>query len=152
MMALGISLKSKKLEASKRPGLEKALEVLSGFKPEFHRLTREDATAFDRFMEAVSLPKEDPSRPGRMQEALAKAAEVPLETAAKASQAHRVVCLALPLIGSAVSSDMHCALHLLKAAGFCAAENVRINLAGMKDKSRAAELESRLVSFLKAWD
>ncbi|MBI3553596.1 MAG: glutamate formimidoyltransferase [Elusimicrobia bacterium] len=150
LMAIGITLKSKKLDEGKRPGLEKAAGALKLLRADLSRLTGEDAAAFDKFMDAMSLPKDDPARPARMQAALIHAAEVPLQTAATAAEAHKVVKDALPSSGAAVASDMNCALHLLKAAGLCAAENVRINLGGIKDQSKSKELESRLKACLPA--
>jgi glutamate formiminotransferase / formiminotetrahydrofolate cyclodeaminase len=144
MMAAGITLKSKKLDAAKRPGLEVARERLSAFKDDFAVLTKDDAAAFDSFMAAMSLPKDDASRPQKMQAALIHAAEVPLKTAQKAAEAHAVVARAAGDCGPAVASDMNCALHLLKAAAQCAAENVRINLGGIKDEAAKKRLESGL--------
>jgi glutamate formiminotransferase len=149
MMAIGITLKSKKLEESKRPALERAREALKRSKDDFDRLTSDDAAAFDKFMEAAALPKDDASRPAKMQAALVHAAEVPLRTAAAAAEAHGLVREALPLSGAAVASDMNCALHLLKAAALCAAENVRINLGGIKDQGKVKDLSERLEPCLK---
>ncbi len=150
-MAVGISLRSKKLAPENSPGLEKALSALGRLRGEFHRLTGEDAAAFDVFMQALSLPKTDPERPERIQAALLHAAEVPLRTTSVAAEAAGIVTEAKPLTGAAVVSDMNCALHLLKAAALGAAENVRINLGGMKDKDKAKELEESLQSFLKGF-
>lgn len=144
LMALGITLKSKKLDPAQRPALEKASAATALFKREFHRLTADDAAAFDRFMAAAALPKEDPKRTAAMQAALAHAAEIPLRTATAAAEAYKLVKEAAPLSGAAVSSDINCALHLLKAAALCAAENVRINLGSLKDAELAKGLEKRL--------
>lgn len=149
LMAIGITLKSKKLDEAKRPPLEKAAKALRLFKADFSRLTGEDAAAFDKFMEVAALPKDNPARSAKMQEALIHAAEVPLATAAAAQEAFAVVREALPFSGAAVASDMNCALHLLKAAALCAAENVRINLGGIKDQAKAKGLEARLSACLK---
>jgi glutamate formiminotransferase len=150
LMAIGITLKSKKLDEAKRPALEKSRDALKLLKADFSRLTNDDAAAFDKFMDAMNLPKDDASRPAKMQAALIHAAEVPLQTAATANEAHGVVKAALPLSGAAVASDMNCALHLLKAAALCAAENVRINLGGIKDQKKSAELASKLEACLPA--
>ena len=149
LMAVGISLKSKKLDLARKPELERASAVLAAFKSDFERLTKEDAASFDAFMAAVGLPKEDPSRAARMQQALIHAAEVPLQTAQKAGEAYSLVEKTLPLCGPAVVSDMSCALHLLRAAGLCASENVRINLGGIKDAAVAADLSQRLEHALR---
>ncbi len=148
LMAIGISLRSKKLDAAKRPPLEEASRALCGLKARFERLTAEDARAFDLFMEAMSLSKDDPARPQRMQQALVHAAEVPLETAKAATEAFAACLGARPYAQSAVASDLNCALHLLMAAAHCAAENVRINLGGIKESAKASALEGALQAAL----
>ena len=85
-----------------------------------------------------------------MQDALKHAAEVPLKTAQAAAGALAVARTAAPLAGAAVASDMNCAMHLLKAAALCAAENVRINLGGIKDAGAAKDLAERLEKTLAA--
>jgi glutamate formiminotransferase len=149
-MAIGITLKSKKLDEAKRPVLTKSHALLGEMRARFDELAAEDAAAFDGFMAAMALPKDDLSRPDRMQGALRRAAEVPLQTAQLAAGAHAVARQAAPLAGAAVASDVNCALHLLKAAAQCAAENVRINLGGIKDAGAAKDLEGRLEKTLAA--
>ncbi len=149
-MAVGITLKSKKLDAAKRPELERAHAALGEFRARFDALAGEDAQAFDLFMAAMSLPKDDATRAEKMQRALTHAAEVPLKTAQQSAGALAVARAAAPLAGAAVASDMNCAMHLLKAAALCAAENVRINLGGIKDEAAAKDLGSRLDKTLAA--
>ena len=147
-MALGITLKSKKLDPARRPVLEEARAALGRGREDFHRLAAADAASFDGFMAALSLPKEDPARPARMQAALLHAAEVPLSTAQAAAQAHALARKSVPQALGTVASDLNCALHLLRAAALSAAENVRINLGGLKDQAKAKELESALAASL----
>ena len=97
-----------------------------------------------------ALPKDDASRPAKMQEALKHAAEVPLKTAQISAGALAVARQAAPLAGAAVASYINCAVHLLKAAALCAAENVRINLSGIKDAGASKDLEGRLEKTLAA--
>ncbi|MEK7857575.1 MAG: glutamate formimidoyltransferase [Elusimicrobiota bacterium] len=144
MMAVGITLKSKKLDSAKKPALEDAHTAFKRYKAEFDELTSKDAAAFDLFMAAAGMPKDDVDRAPRMQAALIHAAEVPLQTTGKAVEAYGLVLATLPLSGSAVASDMNCAAHLLKAAAHCAAENVRINLGGIKDQAKAQSLDAGL--------
>ncbi|MDE2237498.1 MAG: cyclodeaminase/cyclohydrolase family protein, partial [Elusimicrobia bacterium] len=150
VMATAISLKSKKLDAAKRTGLERSRERFSAWKADFQRLTAEDAAAFDGFMAAAALPKDDAQRPLRMQEALLRAAQVPLETARLAGEACALARQALALCGASVASDMGCAAHLLRASARCAAENVRINLGGIKDSAVSGRLEAELRKALEA--
>jgi glutamate formiminotransferase len=147
-MAIGITLKSKKLDEAKRAPLAAARKSLGEMRATFDRLAADDAAAFDRFMEAMSLPKDDAARPAKMQAALLHAAEVPLKTAQSAAGALAVARQAAPFAGEAVASDINCAVHLLKAAALCAAENVRINISGIKDAAAAKDLESRLAKAL----
>lgn len=149
-MAIGITLKSKKLDPAKRPDLERAHAALGEMRGRFDALAADDAAAFDRFMAAMSLPKDDASRPAKMQDALKHAAEVPLKTAQQAAGSLAIARTAAPLAGAAVASDINCAMHLLKAAALCAAENVRINLGGIKDAAAAKDLEGRLEKTLAA--
>lgn len=149
-MAVGITLKSKKLDEERRSRLEEALRAFQSRRSDFERLTAEDAEAFDAFMAAMSLPKDDPKRAQRMQEALKHAAEVPLQTAAAAAEALKLAADAQPLAGAAVASDINCAAHLLRAAARCAAENVRINLGSLKDPGVVKALEQRLDQALAA--
>jgi formiminotetrahydrofolate cyclodeaminase len=147
-MAVGITLKSKKLDESKRDGLQRAHLTLGEMRAHFDALAREDAAAFDHFMAMMALPKEDPTRSQRMQHALKGAAEAPLKIAQTAAGALAVTQAAAPSAGAAVASDINCALHLLKAAALCAAENVRINIASIKDPGVAKDLEERLLKTL----
>jgi glutamate formiminotransferase len=149
-MAIGITLKSKKLDETKRPALEGAHKTLGGMRETFDALAKDDAAAFDRFMDAMALAKDDPSRPARIQAELKCAAEVPLKTAQIAAGALATAKAAAPLASPAVVSDINCALHLLKAAAQCAAENVRINLGGIKDAAASKDLEGRLEKTLAA--
>ncbi len=149
-MAAGITLKSKKLDEAKRPELGRAVLAFSEYRARFDALAGDDAAAFDRFMEAMSLPKDDPARASKMQDALTHAAEVPLKTAQQAAGALAAARAVAPLAGQAVASDMNCAMHLLKAAIQCAAENVRINLGGIKDEAAAKDLGARLDKTLAA--
>ena len=143
-MALGITLKSKKIDEAKRPVLAKAHAALGRMRASFDALAADDAAAFDSFMIALSLPKDEPSRPKKMQDALVRAAEVPLRTAELATGALAIARETAPLAVAAVASDIHCAMHLLKTAALCAAENVRINLGGIKAAAIAKDLEERL--------
>ncbi|MDD5656883.1 MAG: glutamate formimidoyltransferase [Elusimicrobia bacterium] len=150
MMAAAITLRSKKLEETRRPGLMRAVQAFGRLKGGFERLMAQDSDAFERFMAALALPKDLPERPRRMQEALVNAAEVPLRTAAAAAEGLAEAQAALPLVSASVLSDMRSAAHLLKAAAACAAENVRINLDGIKDRTKAEALARGLDDALKA--
>jgi len=87
-----------------------------------------------------------------MAQALRRAAEVPLETARRAVAGLGAVAEAKQRAVGTVASDLDCAAHLLRAAGRCALENVRINIQSMKDETLAASLDAECAEVLKALD
>jgi formiminotetrahydrofolate cyclodeaminase len=144
LMAIGISLKSKKLDPSRKPALEEAQVELGRLLSRFQKLAKADAEAFDNFMKQAASPKEDSTRTQRMQEALFQAAQVPLETAQTSIAAHRLVSGVVSLCSPAVTSDAQCARHLTVAGVQCALENVRINLSLLKDPIKKVAVEGPL--------
>lgn len=146
-MAIGISLRSKKLDEAKKPGLRALCEKLGAVKTTLQNCVAEDAASYDAFMAAAKTPKDDPSRKAKMQGALRYAAEVPLKTAATAAGALDELEKADGIMPH-VASDYKSARYLLEAAIKCAAENVLINTAGMEDKVLAAKMLADTKSFL----
>lgn len=143
-MAAGISVKSnsKKMDETRRGALRSALDDFADEQREFERLTADDAAAFDAFMDAYSLPKDDAGRAAKMHAALVRAGEVPLETAGKAAAVlEKLESVRSKTIGT-VTSDVNCAIHLIRAAGLCALENVEINAASLKDADAARRLRA----------
>ena len=143
-MAAGISAKSKskKMNVGRREALTWAMNDFKKEQLEFERLAAEDAAAFDAFMDVYALAKDDPERPEKMHAALVHAGEVPLETADKAAELlEKLSDVAGETIGT-VTSDVNCAIHLIRAAGLCALENVEINAASLKDPAEAERLRA----------
>jgi len=141
-MAAGISAKSKskRMDERRRSALESALVDFEAEQREFERLTEADAEAFDAFMAVYALGKEDPSRPAKLHASLVRAGEVPLEPAGKAAEVlEKLEALKGHAVGT-VGSDVNCAVHLVRAAGLCALENVEINAASLKDEKAAQRL------------
>jgi formiminotetrahydrofolate cyclodeaminase len=141
-MAAGISAKSKskKMDDARRSALESALADFEAEQKEFDRLTGEDAAAFDAFMGVYAMAKDDPERSEKMRAALIRAGEVPLETAGKAAEVlEKLETVKTKTVGT-VTSDVNCAIHLIRAAGLCALENVEINAASLKDEAAAKRL------------
>jgi formiminotetrahydrofolate cyclodeaminase len=108
---------------------------------------REDSEAFFAVHTAYRLPEQtDDQRTARRQaieQAMVQAARVPL---ANMERCWRVLQLGLQLRGRSnpnAASDLECALHLARAGLLGCAENVKINLPGIKDQQVAAELADR---------
>lgn len=146
-MAIGISLRNKKLDESKKIHLMEINKRLAGFKQLLQNLVSEDAHAFDRFMQVKKLPKDSHHRKIEMQNALKYAAEVPLETA-------RICFSAIEElnkcdgISPGVISDYRCAKYLLQAAIKCASENVFINIEMIEDKNFTEKIKQEIESLL----
>ncbi len=148
-MAVGISLESKKLAADKRPRLETLKAEFASARADLQLLAGEDAAAFEKVMAALKSPKDDPSRAGRVQEALMEAAEVPLETARVSADAYDRARAAVPVCSPNVASDANCAAHLLASAVRCAIENVKINTGSLKDRDIAGKMEKEAEALLE---
>ncbi len=149
-MALGITLRGKKLEEAKRPALKDLHERLGGHKAALQACVSEDSASFDVFMEAMKLPKDNPERKAKMQAALKHAAEVPLKTARLASEAMAGLTVCQGSVSAHVMSDYRSARYLLEAAIRCAAENVFINAEGLEDKAFGEKITAEVKGYLAA--
>jgi formiminotetrahydrofolate cyclodeaminase len=136
-MALGITLRGKKLDETKKPALTTLCRRLGEHKAALQNCVSEDSASFEVFMSAVKLPKGDPERKAKMQAALKYAAEVPLKTARLASEALMSLAVCAGAVSPHVVSDYRSARYLLEAAIRCAVENVFINAEGLEDKAYA---------------
>ncbi|MBU2574809.1 MAG: glutamate formimidoyltransferase [Elusimicrobia bacterium] len=146
-MAIGISLKSKKLDEAKKPALKALSEKLGVLKSAIQNCVSEDAASYDAFIAAAKMPKDDPARKPKMQGALQYAAEVPLRTARLAAGAIEELERADGIMPH-VASDHKSAKYLLEAAIKCAAENVFINAEGIEDKALAAKMLGEVKTYL----
>jgi len=148
-MAIGVSLMSKKLDESKKPGLLEAKEKLGSLRSELQNCISEDSAAFDSFMAARKLPKDSEERKTEMQKAIKYAADVPLKTAKYAVEALRLL-RATDSISPSVGSDKKSAQYLLDAGVKCAAENVIINISSIKDEEYGNNLKKEIEDCLAA--
>jgi glutamate formiminotransferase/formiminotetrahydrofolate cyclodeaminase len=149
IMAIGISLQSKKVDEDKKVQLRAANAKLFVTKNAISACVSEDSRAYDLYVSARKMPKDSPERPAALVAAARYAAEVPLRTAKLSKQAMDELSEAKACIYAPVQSDFNSAFHLLKAGIACAAENVRINLGSIEDKAYAASLEKEIDSLVK---
>jgi len=112
-------------------------------------LVEEDATAFQRVIDAYRLPRETDdqreTRTRRIQEALVAAAEVPRRTATNASEAIELAARIVPWTNVNVVSDVAMAAASARAALVSALVNVEANRNGIDDVDVREELRSLLV-------
>jgi glutamate formiminotransferase/formiminotetrahydrofolate cyclodeaminase len=108
-----------------------------------------DTAAFDRLLDAMRLPKDDPSRDAALADATAAAAEVPLGVLEKCPEVIEL-CREVARIGLQASlSDAGVGAQMARAAAAGAYQNVCINLASLTDATRRDALLARAD---KAWE
>ncbi|HEX2424905.1 MAG TPA: cyclodeaminase/cyclohydrolase family protein [Actinomycetota bacterium] len=126
--------------------MREILPVVGAGRDELLELADRDAAAFDEVMAAFRMPKEtDDEKAARrraIQLAFEGAASVPLRVAERAAQMIDLGREAVTLGNDNAASDGLSAAYLLYAAVECAAANVLINAASLKDEDRKRELLS----------
>ena len=152
MMATTITLKQKSLLQDPRIFLENSLEHLASLKVQLDTFMRQDAKAYETYLSAKKLPKNDPSSASAIEEALWIAASIPVNTAESALQCLGEIDKIAPYIKTSVKSDILCATHLLKACVQCAIENVRINIKFITKQERKNQLSLHVQQLCKACD
>jgi formiminotetrahydrofolate cyclodeaminase len=109
-------------------------------------LVDRDSEAYEAVMAAYKLPKntddEKKQRSARIQEALSKAIETPLDVMRRCAAALGQASLVASFGNANASSDVQVALELLGAGLRGAKLNVEINLEGLKDERRSAEIRA----------
>jgi formiminotetrahydrofolate cyclodeaminase len=113
-------------------------------------LADRDAMAFDAVMQAFRMPKgtdaERAARAEAIQMAFTGAASVPMMIEQRAADLIDPAREAVEIGNENAASDGLSAAHMLFAAVECAAANVSINAAALKDESTKAELRSQAAS------
>jgi glutamate formiminotransferase/formiminotetrahydrofolate cyclodeaminase len=116
----------------------------------FAKLEGDDIAAFEGFLAALRLPKTSDDEKERRRAALAdatvSATETPLETLVASLEVLDMVRDLLDLARSVrlrAEADLGGAVELAHAAFRGAELNVRVNLPGLKNDARAAQLEQR---------
>jgi glutamate formiminotransferase/formiminotetrahydrofolate cyclodeaminase len=156
MGALGASLGGMvaNLSASKR-GWEDKLEYFSDWavkaqelKDELLSLVDEDATAFNKVMDAFALPKasveEKALRSTAIEQATKYAAEIPLKVMETASKSYQLLSEMAESGNPASISDVGVGALATRACVEAAALNVKINLGQLKDEKFKSVLLERL--------
>ncbi len=146
-MVAGLS-RTKKAFTAKAPQLSEVVMQLQKLADQLTEAVDRDAQSYEVVMQANRSPKETPSeqatREERMQQALKVAIAVPLEVAEASSEVAKIL-RELPAITSpAMASDLEVGRLMAMGAIRGALENVRINLAELKDSALVAEVQSKM--------
>ncbi len=147
MMAVGTTLKRKATPAEYHPSLKESLQQLNTLYEQLKNLITQDACAYEDYLAAAKLPKENHARAQAVQEALWQAAAVPAQTAQVCLQVAALLKEARPYISHIIVSDAHCAQHLLTSAVACCVENIRANADYITDTARQAQLQTWINTF-----
>jgi methenyltetrahydrofolate cyclohydrolase len=102
------------------------------------QLAERELTAYVPVLEATRLPKEDPTRAGKLDAALSDAADSPLETAEVAAEVEQLARDLAATGNRTLVGDAVAAAELAAAARRAAARLVEINLSARPDDPRLA--------------
>jgi len=122
----------------------------AGYRRRLTALVGEDIGAFNQVMTAYRLVKEGKSREIKIEKALKKATEVPLETAVLSKEVLKLAREMTKKGNKTAKSDAKSAEFLAQAAIRSALENVKINLDSIKDRQWAKEIRARSLLVRKA--
>ena len=112
-------------------------------------LIDEDVKVYEEVSSVYKLPKENDGRKEKIQEALKKAAKVPLEIAQLGMNIMQLNKELLPICNPRLISDIGVSLSLAYSSVEIGALNVEINLASIKDEQFNRICREKLVSFMK---
>jgi len=124
---------TKKGFESKHDDLDRIAARGQALKDRFLAAVDADTAAFDKLLEAMRLPKDDPARDAALADATVGAAEVPLAVLEGCPEVIEL-CREVARIGLQASlSDAGVGAQMARAAAAGAYQNVCINLAGLTD-------------------
>jgi len=155
MMVVNLSVGKKSYEALDEAIKQKFMQdfqVVEGLKKELTELVDEDTAAFNKFMEAMKLPKDTDeqkkAREEKMQQASVYALQIPLKTAEKCLEILRHQETIAAYGNKNAVSDVGVGALMALAGLEGAVLNVKINLPGINDeaiRNDAAEKYQKLI-------
>lgn len=149
---VGNFTRGKKKFESVQDEVKKILQELDSYTSRFCELIEEDISAYQNFSRVLSLPKntqqEQKARAKAMEDALKRAAQVPLKTAGYSLELLKVASRLLTIGNPNLISDVGVGAILAKATLESAALNVEINLSYIKDVDFIKEKRESLRSVL----
>lgn len=143
LKGLRISLKRRD-DAADFAEADQALEALAG---DMAADADADARTFAGFIAALRLPKDDPQRAERMQQAAVESTEAGLAALEHAVEAMRRSRALEGVINETMAPDLDAGLRLLDVMKANAIHNAEANLASVKSPERRAALAERLKVF-----
>ena len=152
-MAINVTL-TKPADSDTAEYLNRQLDVVTRAKKAFYKLSNEDATAFQRIIEGLRLPKsteeEKTHRSRELQKAYHRAALVPLDVMNMCREIIKTCKVrVMPYLNKYVSSDCVIAVDLLKTVAKNSLLNVHANTQLIADPTLKSTLEKQGAEILK---
>lgn len=151
-MVAGLTARGEKFSAV-RPQMEGTRRRADSLGELFLRLAQEDADSYLKVSSAWKLPQataaQKKTRDDALQEALKAATLVPLETLRAVEKLLRETVRALQDGNPHAQGDAAAAAALTHAAAIVAIQNIRINLAGIREASFVADCEEKSRSLMQ---
>ncbi len=149
-MAAGLTSRKKGVPISE---LDSLCRAASRLRQRLAQAPQQDASAYSAVEAALKLPQaseaEISRRRERVQGALCKAAQVPLDTAEQALQVLKLAAQLLPLSGKQLTSDISCAVRLALACVEGSLDNVDANALSIMDTAVREKLKAKRTSLLE---
>lgn len=114
-------------------------------------LVDEDARAFERVSQSWRIPKDDPARAERVEEATRNACQAPLEMMRQCGRALKLLEEMEEAGSHLLLSDVACGALLCSAALEAASINVFVNTTSLHDRALAHTIESEADALLDTW-
>jgi formiminotetrahydrofolate cyclodeaminase len=156
MMVVNLSVGKKSFEALDEAIKQKFMQdfhKVEGLKQELTQLVDEDTAAFNKFMEAMKLPKDTDEqkkmREEKMQQASVYALQVPLKTAEKCLEILQNQETIATYGNKNAVSDVGVGALMALAGLEGAILNVKINLPGINDESIKSEASANVIKLLE---
>ena len=152
-MSINVTL-TKSVDSDRAEYLNRQLDVVTRAKRAFYKLSNEDATAFQRIVDGLRLPKDtDEEKTARMRElqkAYHKAAIVPLDVMNICREIVRLCNVrVMPYLSKYVSSDCAIAIDLCKTVARDSLLNVHANTQLLTDPALKSTLEKQGAEILQ---
>jgi formiminotetrahydrofolate cyclodeaminase len=151
-MVANLTVDREKYEQT-RKSMEEVRMTAATLSTRFLALMQEDSDTYQKVMAAFELPRETEaqitSRQAAVEEAMKKAAAVPLETLRASEELIRVARDAVRGGNPNAITDAAAAVQLANTTAVVASYNVQINISRIKDQAFVAKCEKEVAEILK---
>lgn len=143
-MMVGNFTTGKKKYAAYEEDIQRMLRDAEKLRVRFLELIDADALAFEPLSRAYSIPKDDPARASKLEEATEAACSAPMEMVKTCGDLSLLLEEMLQKGSMMLISDVGCGASLCRSALECAAMNVAINTGSMTDRTKAQTMEEKI--------